>query len=84
MVCAGSTETDTGEYDSGGPLLAEGKLVGITSWGRGAARPGYPGVYTRLPAPFRLQHLVTDWSKVKSPCGSYFWAIRRNRGALVP
>ncbi|WP_309231717.1 serine protease [Nocardia sp. SYP-A9097] len=52
MVCAGSTTADTGEYDSGGPLLTDGKLVGITSWGRGAAQPGYPGVYTRLPAPF--------------------------------
>ncbi|MFB8002836.1 trypsin-like serine protease [Nocardia sp. NPDC056000] len=52
MVCAGSTRADTGEYDSGGPLLIDGKLVGLTSWGRGAAQPGYPGVYTRLPAPF--------------------------------
>lgn len=52
MVCAGSTEADTGEFDSGGPLLADGKLVGITSWARGAAQPGYPGVYARLPSAF--------------------------------
>ncbi|WP_245663242.1 serine protease [Nocardia inohanensis] len=52
MVCAGSTTADTGEFDSGGPLLVNGELVGITSWARGAAQPGYPGVYARLPAPF--------------------------------
>ncbi|GAB0104571.1 serine protease [Nocardia sp. JMUB6875] len=52
MVCAGSTEADTGEFDSGGPLLVDGKLVGITSWARGAALAGYPGVYARLPADF--------------------------------
>ncbi|WP_297625808.1 S1 family peptidase [Nocardia sp.] len=53
MVCAGSTDADTGDFDSGGPLLADdGKLVGLTSWGRGAAQAGFPGVYTRLPAPF--------------------------------
>ncbi|MEV6769459.1 serine protease [Nocardia sp. NPDC051030] len=52
MVCAGSTTADTGEYDSGGPLLVDGKLAGLTSWGRGVAQPGYPGVYTRLPVSF--------------------------------
>ncbi|MGW4353569.1 S1 family peptidase [Nocardia sp. NPDC004582] len=52
MVCAGSTDADTGEFDSGGPLLIDGQLVGITSWARGTARAGYPTVYTRLPAPF--------------------------------
>lgn len=52
MVCAGSSTADTGELDSGGPLFVDGKLVGITSWSRGTALPGYPTVYTRLPAPF--------------------------------
>lgn len=52
MVCAGSTQADTGEFDSGGPLLVDGKLVGITSWARGTALAGYPGVYARLPAAF--------------------------------
>ncbi|MEU1426645.1 serine protease [Nocardia sp. NPDC005746] len=52
MVCAGSTDADTGEFDSGGPLLIAGKLVAITSWARGTALPGYPGVYARIPAAF--------------------------------
>ncbi|MFD6357566.1 serine protease [Nocardia tengchongensis] len=52
MVCAGSTTADTGEFDSGGPLLIDGKLVGITSWARGTALAGYPTVYARIPASF--------------------------------
>lgn len=48
--CAGSATADTGQYDSGGPLLVDGKVAGITSWGKGAAQPGYPGVYARIPA----------------------------------
>ncbi|MFE7800900.1 S1 family peptidase [Nocardia sp. NPDC057440] len=52
MLCAGSTEADTGQLDSGGPLLVDGRLVGLTSWGKGSARPGFPGVYA-------LPHL--DW-----------------------
>ncbi|WP_433594419.1 S1 family peptidase [Nocardia sp. CA-145437] len=52
MVCAGSTDADTGELDSGGPLLIDGKLVAITSWARGTALAGYPGVYARIPAAF--------------------------------
>lgn len=48
--CAGSTTADTGEFDSGGPLLVDGAVAGITSWGNGAAQPGFPGVYARIPA----------------------------------
>jgi secreted trypsin-like serine protease len=49
-VCAGSTTADTGEFDSGGPLLVDGAVAGITSWGKGSAEPGFPGVYARIPA----------------------------------
>ncbi|XP_057375239.1 trypsin Blo t 3-like [Daphnia carinata] len=34
--------------DSGGPLLVDGVLAGITSYGRGCADPNYAGVYTRV------------------------------------
>src|ERR1019366_492716 len=39
---------DTCNYDSGTPLVVDGVVAGITSWGVGCARPHYPGIYTRV------------------------------------
>jgi len=50
MICAGLNKggVDTCQGDSGGPLTIGRELVGIVSFGRGCARPGIPGVYTRV------------------------------------
>jgi secreted trypsin-like serine protease len=39
---------DTCTYDSGTPLVINGIVAGITSWGVGCARPHYPGLYTKV------------------------------------
>eukprot|EP00096_Caligus_rogercresseyi_P005409 TRINITY_DN2080_c1_g1_i1.p1 TRINITY_DN2080_c1_g1~~TRINITY_DN2080_c1_g1_i1.p1 ORF type:complete len:394 (-),score=24.40 TRINITY_DN2080_c1_g1_i1:128-1309(-) len=60
MICAGYDEgkLDACQGDSGGPLACPQNkrmvLAGATSFGFGCARPGYPGVYTRISK-------VQDW-----------------------
>lgn len=34
--------------DSGGPLVINGVLVGVTSWGAGNCRGGVPDVFARV------------------------------------
>jgi len=55
MIAAGLPEggKDACQGDSGGPLVVQNSdgelfLAGATSWGIGCARPGLPGIYTRL------------------------------------
>lgn len=71
QICAGGDgEKDSCFGDSGGPLVREGTndngeddiLVGLTSYGKGCARKGYPGIYTRISG-------YEDWIKTRV-CGN--------------
>jgi len=57
MICAqgrnsNNDVTDACTMDSGGPLVCKSggrwELHGVTSWGRGCARPDYPGIWARV------------------------------------
>lgn len=51
-LCAGDGRKDSCQGDSGGPLVYnEGTkfyLIGVVSFGKKCATPGYPGAYTRV------------------------------------
>lgn len=51
MICAGRFDeggADSCRGDHGGPLIIDGMLQGIMSWGRGCGQPKRPGVYVRV------------------------------------
>ncbi|XP_049533983.1 trypsin 3A1-like [Anopheles darlingi] len=51
MICAGDFENGgkgSCTYDSGGPLVCGDVQVGIVSWGKGCALPGFPDVYSNV------------------------------------
>ena len=74
MVCAAAPGKDTCSGDSGGPLQAPVgggvyRLVGITGWGDGCARPNAPGVYTRVAGPTMRSLIESDVANLESAFG---------------
>ncbi|KAJ8918129.1 hypothetical protein NQ315_011586 [Exocentrus adspersus] len=59
MFCAGSGGKDACQNDSGGPLVANGVLTGVVSFGASCGSPSYPGVYTSVPK-------LRAWIKTKT------------------
>jgi len=70
MMCAASEGKDTCQGDSGGPIIIKGETpdediqIGVTSWGRGCAQNGYPGVYATVDG-------IDDYLNFVSECNSY-------------
>ncbi|CAD5125958.1 DgyrCDS14141 [Dimorphilus gyrociliatus] len=52
MICAAASGRDTCQGDSGGPMAYNNngkfEVIGLTSWGRGCAFEGFPGVYAKV------------------------------------
>ena len=49
-ICSGFLEggKDSCDGDEGGPLVCNGQVQGIVSWGHGCAEPMKPHMYTRV------------------------------------
>ncbi|XP_077136700.1 granzyme A-like [Ranitomeya variabilis] len=87
MMCAGAPnknhKADTCKGDSGGPLICDGKYVGLVSFGpKECGAPDLPGVYTRLTDDYLkwIQNITSrDYSEIinLTPQGKIFHEQRK-------
>jgi len=63
MICAANQSGNKGSCvgDLGGPLVADGKLIGIASWQHGCGYPNYPDGYTNVA---KVRSFIKDVSGV--------------------
>ncbi|KAL4224718.1 Trypsin-2 [Mactra antiquata] len=47
-ICIHNPSTGSCNGDSGGPMVCNGVLAGVTSWGASGCNTGYPSVYARV------------------------------------
>uniref|UniRef100_A0A1B0DPI1 trypsin n=1 Tax=Phlebotomus papatasi TaxID=29031 RepID=A0A1B0DPI1_PHLPP len=83
MICAAYDEggMDACKLDSGGPLVKDGILYGVTSWGLGCGRKGFPGVYSRVASVRKWIKKVAD--KFSSNKKKHFRHDRLQRGICI-
>jgi len=47
-ICVSSATGSSCNGDSGGPMVCQGVLAGVTSWGNATCNPNQPSIYTRI------------------------------------
>lgn len=70
-LCAAYPGRDSCQLDSGGPLIWNGVLAGIVSWGATCADPIYPSVYANVAAPAVYDFLNAFIANDPLPFGFY-------------
>ncbi|XP_016967468.1 trypsin delta-like [Drosophila biarmipes] len=66
VICAAASEKGFCSGGSGGPLVLDGQLVGIVSFGKGCAHPEYPGIYIDVAQ--QKSWILKAIRKVLCPC----------------
>ncbi|WP_141730794.1 S1 family peptidase [Oligoflexus tunisiensis] len=72
QICAAAPTADSCDGDSGGPLLLNGELYGLVSWGTKCGDPSQPGVYTRVSS---YKNWIRDESAASFPVEELAYAV---------